>query len=324
MLERRRCIPLSPLLLTFVLACGGKSATNSETGGVGGSAGSFAGNAGSPAAGVGGVGGSAGSGGIAGAGGSGGSAGAGECSTCGNRGLTCCGEACRNLANDPQNCGVCGNVCPTSAALCASGNCVAPTCATDSCASDSVCCGRSCCGAGQLCCQRSGGPSPIGNSGDCADPVDGTCPVGCPLCICAAPDTPIATPSGDIAIAALRIGDLIYSQGPRGIVVAPVLRINRAPVSHHTMVRIALANGATLELSPRHPTADGRLIGDLVAGEDIDGVKILDVERVPYAQPYTYDILADTASGAYFAAGVSIGSTLRSPPSVNDASGHLR
>jgi len=77
------------------------------------------------------------------------------------------------------------------------------------------------------------------------------------------------------------------------------------------MVRLTLANGATLELSPRHPTADGRAIGSFVVGEAIDGVSVLNVERVPYGEPYTYDILADSDSGAYFAGGVLIGSTLR-------------
>jgi hypothetical protein len=150
----------------------------------------------------------------------------------------------------------------------------------------------------------------IGPIGSCADPVDGTCPVGCPLCVCAAPDTPIATPSGELPIAALRPGDLIYSVGASGVVVVPVLRINRASVTHHTMVRLSLANGSTLELSPRHPTADGRQIGALTVGQQIDGVTILSVEKVPYSEPYTYDILADSASGAYFAGGVLMGSTL--------------
>jgi hypothetical protein len=144
-------------------------------------------------------------------------------------------------------------------------------------------------------------------------PVDGTCPVGCPQCVCAAPDTPVATPSGEISIASLRPGDLVYSVGERGVVVVPVLRINRAAVKNHTMLRLELANGNTLELSPRHPTADGRLVGELQAGELLDGVVIRSVERVPYTQPYTYDILADSAPGAYFAGGVLIGSTLASP-----------
>ncbi|HEV8246147.1 MAG TPA: hypothetical protein VGP93_10285, partial [Polyangiaceae bacterium] len=72
--------------------------------------------------------------------------------------------------------------------------------------------------------------------------------------------------------------------------------------------------GATLELSPRHPTADGRLVGDLRVGESLDGVRITSVDRAPYTQEYTYDILAGSAAGAYFAGGVLIGSTLAAPP----------
>jgi len=51
--------------------------------------------------------------------------------------------------------------------------------------------------------------------------------------------------------------------------VVPVLRVNRAAVSHHFMARLALETGAVLELSP---------------------------------------------SGAYFAGGALIGSTLRPAP----------
>jgi hypothetical protein len=143
--------------------------------------------------------------------------------------------------------------------------------------------------------------------------VNGTCPVGCPLCVCAAPDTPIATPRGDVPIATLRPGDLVFSATPNGVVVVPVLRINRAPVNHHFMARLTLENGSVLELSPRHPTGDGREVGSLIAGEKLDGVRIILAERVAYDKPYTYDILADSPSGAYFAGGVLIGSTLREP-----------
>jgi hypothetical protein len=119
-----------------------------------------------------------------------------------------------------------------------------------------------------------------------------------------------------MSIAALRPGDLIYSVGQHGVVVVPVLRINRTPVKNHVMVQIKLANGSTLDLSAGHPTADGRRIGELQIGERLDGVEIRSVEYVPYTEPYTYDILADSKSGAYFAGGVSIGSTLASPPAV--------
>jgi hypothetical protein len=66
-----------------------------------------------------------------------------------------------------------------------------------------------------------------------------------------------------------------------------------------------------LEISAGHPTADGRSFADLRAGADLGG---LHVENVVHAAPYTYsfthDILPDSSSGAYFAAGALIGSTL--------------
>src|SRR5262249_52589357 len=101
-------------------------------------------------------------------------------------GLTCCGDACRNLMNDPKNCGMCGKACPDSAILCENGQCTVPACIATSCVSGSTCCGASCCSSGQLCCDVfRGGPQPIGGAPNytCADPVDGTCPVGCPLCL---------------------------------------------------------------------------------------------------------------------------------------------
>jgi len=89
-----------------------------------------------------------------------------------------------------------------------------------------------------------------------------------------------------------------------------VLRINRTPVQHHHVVRVALANGAILEISALHPTADGRTFGDLHAGGSLDGVQINSAELVPYGHDSTYDILPASDTGAYFAGGVLIGSTL--------------
>jgi hypothetical protein len=60
-----------------------------------------------------------------------------------------------------------------------------------------------------------------------------------------------------------------------------------------------------------HPTADDRTFGDLRAKDELDHVVIKTVERVPYTPPYTYDILPASSSGAYFAGGVLIGSTLK-------------
>ena len=75
-------------------------------------------------------------------------------------------------------------------------------------------------------------------------------------------------------------------------------------------MRLALQNGSVLQISPGHPTADGRRFDTLVRGERLDGVEILAADLVPYGHDATYDILPDSDTGAYFAGGVLIGSTL--------------
>jgi hypothetical protein len=148
----------------------------------------------------------------------------------------------------------------------------------------------------------------------CYKPVAGTCPPGQPGSICAHPDTPIATPFGDRAIASLRPGDLVYSEHDRAIVAVPIERVSRTAVRHHEIVRVRLDNGAELRISPRHPTADGRLFSDLSAGDDLGGAKVLQVDHIAYEASHTYDILPSSDSGHYIAGGAIIGSTLRGGP----------
>jgi len=76
------------------------------------------------------------------------------------------------------------------------------------------------------------------------------------------------------------------------------------------MVRLTLPDGRTLEMSPGHPTADGRTLADLARGDTLDGIRILAREVVPYAHPFTHDILPDSDTGTYFASGALVGSTL--------------
>jgi hypothetical protein len=135
--------------------------------------------------------------------------------------------------------------------------------------------------------------------------------MGCsPLCICASPNTPIATAEGDRPIASLKVGDLVYSVDAGVVKLVPIVRTNRTAVVHHSVVHVELTSGATLEISARHPTADGRLFGDLRAGTSLDGLEITAERVVPYEFDATYDILPDSDTGAYFAGGVLIGSTL--------------
>ena len=258
-------------------------------------------------------GGSSGSGGTA----SGGSAAGGAtcCPPGRDTGRLCCQGQCVNPSNDPTNCGDCGRKC-TSGTYCTNGSCVAPPCSA-SCTGGATCCGTECCTAGELCCDPQG---PISNEPGCValTPNDqGTCPPGCaPLCFCTSPDTPIATPLGERSISSLEVGDLVYSVDGGMLKLVPILRTNRTAVSAHHVMRVTLATGAVLEISAGHPTADGRDFGSLRPDDQLDGVLVTAALLVPYKHEATYDILPDSDTGAYFAGGVLIGSTLSSGSSL--------
>jgi hypothetical protein len=146
----------------------------------------------------------------------------------------------------------------------------------------------------------------------CQDPTPaGTCAVGAPCTACCSANTPIATPHGERAIATLGVGDLVYAVEHDAVVVVPLLKASRHRVSvDHRVVEVVLASGAVLHISPRHPTADGRLLGDLALGDHLGDVEVTAVSLVPYHAEFTYDILPATSNGFYFASGALIGSTL--------------
>ena len=252
-----------------------------------------------------------GRGGSGGSGGAGGAGGRAPCQTDANcQGFKCCAGVCVNAGNDLLNCGSCGHACGGAHPYCGNG-----TCQTDwpctlvgaACTTGSTCCGGQCCTGTQICCTVTQGPSFTG----CFEPVDGTCPTGCAACVCAAPTTPIATPVGDRWIADLAVGDLVYSIDHGRLAIVPIRLVHREPVTGaHRVVELKLAHGATLRISPRHPTADGRRFADLAAGDLVDGVRVVAARLVDYDQPFTYDILPDSDSGTYFAGGALIGSTL--------------
>jgi len=223
--------------------------------------------------------------------------------------LTRWGE-CVNTRNDIAHCGDCDRPCGGPNPFCSSGTCGEPPCSA-TCASGTECCAGQCCSAGQLCCLIEVGPSII----SCATPVNGTCPQGCiGGCPCASPTTPIATPAGERPIAELRAGDLVYSVHRGAFAAVPIKLVHHTAVATtHQVVELRLAHGPILKITPRHPTGDGRSFGDLVSGDRLDGVTILDARLVPYREPFTYDILPDSDSGAYVAGGVLIGSSLAEP-----------
>jgi hypothetical protein len=132
----------------------------------------------------------------------------------------------------------------------------------------------------------------------------------CTICKCASPDTPIATPRGERKIADLRVGDLVYSVDGEGIRAVPIVRVNRTPVRGHHVLHVTFENGRFIEMSAEHPLADGRPLFALRAGSELMGGAVVSVTRVAYTHDATYDILPASSSGAYFASGVLIGSTL--------------
>jgi hypothetical protein len=261
---------------------------------------------------MGGTAGTSGTGGLAGVSGTGGASCAMNCAL---SGFTCCNGRCVNTSNDIKNCGRCGEACDGSFPICLDGNCSIPVCLGPDCGPARGCCENTCCAIGELCCKIPGGPD---GPPRCTAPVDGTCPMGCPMCPCASPGTPVATPSGERPIAELRAGDLVYSVHGDAIVAVPIERVSKNPVAGHYVLRIRLETGATLEVSAMHPTADGRTLALATPGSELGGVKVVTVDEVPYQHAFTYDILPASDTGTYFAAGALIGSTLFAQRSLGD------
>ncbi|MFH1186060.1 MAG: SUMF1/EgtB/PvdO family nonheme iron enzyme [Chloroflexota bacterium] len=161
------------------------------------------------------------------------------------------------------------------------------------------CTGPNCCG--------SPGQPPCGNCGGPNQPPCGYSPT-----TCLAAQTMIDTPTGPVAVEDLRVGDAVWTVDSAGRrVSATILRTSRvlAP-STHQMVHLVMADGRQVWVSPQHPTSDGRMVGDLTAGDSLGGVQVAEADRVPYDQPATFDLLPSGETGYYWANGLLLGSTL--------------
>ncbi|MBO6940070.1 MAG: hypothetical protein JJ863_34180 [Deltaproteobacteria bacterium] len=145
-----------------------------------------------------------------------------------------------------------------------------------------------------------------GATGICT-PTEFACAWGA---ICASPDTPIATPDGDRAIGTLVPGDLVFSIEDGAVVAVPIARVAQTEVDEHVVVRIRLDGGDELFLSPGHPLADGGSVGELEPGDLLGELEVLETELVEYEHPSTHDILPASETGAYFAGGALMGSSL--------------
>src|SRR5438552_1804478 len=90
---------------------------------------------------------------------------------------------------------------------------------------------------------------------------------------------------------------------------ATLAHLGTVPATHE-VVRLALADGRLVYVSPGHPTADGRRVAELIAGDRYDEATVTSVGRVRYDGGATFDILPAGATGLYWANGVLLGSTL--------------
>jgi hypothetical protein len=132
----------------------------------------------------------------------------------------------------------------------------------------------------------------------------------CPICLAAG--TLIAMPGGAIRVQDILMGMRVWTTGRDGRpMIRTVVRTGHtlAPVGHH-VVRLSLADGRTVFVSPGHPTADGRRVGDLRPGERFDGSVVATATLVAYVGLATFDLLPSGPTGTYFANGILLGSTL--------------
>ena len=137
-------------------------------------------------------------------------------------------------------------------------------------------------------------------------------PPNCPICLAAS--TLIATPAGDVRVVDIEPGMLVWTAAPDGKRVAvPVREVGSTPVPPgHLMVHLKLTDGRELLASPGHRTGDGRALGALAFGDQLDGSTLTLWELIPYAGDRTYDLLPNGPSGAYWANGILLSSTLSS------------
>jgi hypothetical protein len=132
----------------------------------------------------------------------------------------------------------------------------------------------------------------------------------CPICL--ARGTRIATPGGEIAVEDIRVGMEVWSPDPRGRQIAVTVQaVGQTPVpSSHRVIRLELDDGRVLYASPGHPVADGRLLGDIYAGDLVEGASVISADIVAYAGGATFDLLPSGPTGVYFANGIALRSTL--------------
>lgn len=132
----------------------------------------------------------------------------------------------------------------------------------------------------------------------------------CPICL--AKETLIDTPSGFVPVEKITVGMEVWTANTNGARIRGiVIRTSHTSVpADHRIVRLVLADGRTLSVSPNHPLFDGRLAGTILAGAIIDESTVISTHSIPYAFDATYDIFISGPTSAYWAEGILMRSTL--------------
>jgi hypothetical protein len=135
----------------------------------------------------------------------------------------------------------------------------------------------------------------------------------CPVCL--ASNTLISTPAGDINVKDLKVGMVVWSLDAHGEKTASrVISVSHADAPPtHKVVDLVLSDGREVWVSPNHPAVNGRPVGSFVAGDAFDGAFVRSADLVPYWDKATYDLLPASATGAYWANGILLQSTLFPP-----------
>jgi hypothetical protein len=94
-----------------------------------------------------------------------------------------------------------------------------------------------------------------------------------------------------------------------------MIRISKTFVpANHQVVHLVLDDDREVWVSPGHPTAEGRGVGQLQVGDSLDGALLLAAEQAPYTGSATYDLLPAGETGFYWANGIMLASSLRGDP----------
>jgi hypothetical protein len=129
---------------------------------------------------------------------------------------------------------------------------------------------------------------------------------------CLPPETPIATPAGDVAVSELRAGAPVWTLDARGRrVAATVLEVSSVAVDPgHRVVELGLADGRSVTASAGHPALGGQAIDRLSASSPYAGSEIVAITARRYRGLRTHDLRVSGPTGIYFASGVPLESTL--------------